>query len=187
MLITYFLKVHFHNFLKIKKSQNSRNQCTYFLLFLLDDGRIWIRSRIRTYDLRIRIREIQHTYEYYEKIVTCSFRNLTIKCLVASSIIYGLVTYQYLSKQKITTFFLFASAYINGRIRNWAGFRSGKKRGFLRIRDTTLKIKFPKHCWETHSSYRGSYCSKKRTITFKLINNSQGDGTCDLTNLHESG
>jgi hypothetical protein len=57
----------------------------------------------------------------------CSFRNPTITCLVASSLIYGLVTYQYFSQQKITTFFLFASAYINGPIKNRAGFSDLEK------------------------------------------------------------
>ncbi len=46
----YFLKVHLHYFLKIKcikKSQNSRNQGFSYLVFLLDDKRIQIWSRIR--------------------------------------------------------------------------------------------------------------------------------------------
>jgi hypothetical protein len=46
----YFLKVHLHNFSKIKsqkESQNSRNQ-GFFLLFLHDDRRI--RIRIHTSD-----------------------------------------------------------------------------------------------------------------------------------------
>ena len=55
----YFLKVHLYHFSKIKsqkESQNSRNQG--FLLFLHDDRRIRIRSRIRihTSDKWIRIR-----------------------------------------------------------------------------------------------------------------------------------
>jgi hypothetical protein len=45
-LIYYFLKEHLHHYSKIKvkkKSQNSRNQ-GFFLLFLLDDRRIRIRT-----------------------------------------------------------------------------------------------------------------------------------------------
>jgi hypothetical protein len=43
----YFLKVHLHNFLKIKvikNSLNSRNQCfsSYFCLILISDIWIWI-------------------------------------------------------------------------------------------------------------------------------------------------
>ncbi len=41
----YFLKIHLHYKKKaMKKSQNRRNQSKFFLLYLLDDRRIWIHN-----------------------------------------------------------------------------------------------------------------------------------------------
>jgi hypothetical protein len=48
----YFLKVHLHNFSEIKshKEVTKQKESRFFLLFLLDDSRIQIRSRIRSSD-----------------------------------------------------------------------------------------------------------------------------------------
>ncbi len=52
-----FLKLYFHYASKIKSHKKSHKQQKprFFFIFLLVDGRIWIRSRIRTNKLRIRI------------------------------------------------------------------------------------------------------------------------------------
>jgi hypothetical protein len=45
LLITYFLKVHLHRFSKLKRHKKVTKQLEsmFFLLFLLDNIRIWIR------------------------------------------------------------------------------------------------------------------------------------------------
>ncbi len=70
----YFLKVHSHNFSKMKsqkKSQNSTYKSRFFLLFLLNDRRI--RIRIQTSDEWIRIR-IRNTGSYRRNFHLSSHR-----------------------------------------------------------------------------------------------------------------
>ncbi len=73
----YFLKLQLHNFSKIKdhKEVTKQQESRFFLSFLLDDRRIWIRSLILTSDRRAEAQKytdpnpgLQHWQELFQSI-----------------------------------------------------------------------------------------------------------------------
>jgi hypothetical protein len=59
-LLIYFLKVHLHHSSKTKVIKKSQSKSRFFLLSMLDDGRIRIQIRIRTNNRIRRVRQNQN-------------------------------------------------------------------------------------------------------------------------------